>query len=50
MPPFKEEGVYCFAIVGWSVDQMVSADYLEYHLSESSISHVDWSRLVDDPY
>jgi hypothetical protein len=37
MPPFEEEGVYCFANVGLfvglsvcpSVDHMVSADYLE---------------------
>ena len=32
MPPFEEEGVYCFAnvgrSVGWSVDQMVSTNYL----------------------
>ena len=46
MPPFEEEGVYCFAnvgcYVGQSVDQMVSADYLKYHLSQSlHISHVD---------
>ena len=39
--PFKEEGGYCFANVGRSVDQMVSADYLKYHLSQSlHISHV----------
>jgi hypothetical protein len=41
MPPFEEEGVYCYANVGLSVgplvcpsvDHMVSADYLEniYH-------------------
>ena len=44
MPPFEEEGVYCFANVSRSVDQMVSADYLKYHLSQSlHISHVDWS-------
>ena len=52
MPPFEEEGVYCFANVGWSfgwsvcqsVDQMVSADYLKYHLTQSlHISLVDWS-------
>ena len=48
MPPFEEEGVYCFAndcrSVGQSVDQMVSADYLKYHLSQSlHISHVGWS-------
>ena len=55
MPPFQEEGVYCFAnigrYVGRSVDQMVSADYLKYHLIQSlHISDVDWSWLVDDPY
>ena len=56
MPPFEEEGVYFFANVGRSVglssvDQMVSADYLKYHFSQSlHISHVDWSWLVDDPY
>ena len=52
MPPFEEEGVYCFANVGrsvcqtvcQSVDLMVSADYLKYHVSQSlHISHVDWS-------
>ena len=50
MPPFEEEGlgVYCFANVGRSVnrlvDQIVSADYLKYHLAQSlHISHVDWS-------
>ena len=49
MPPFEEEGVYCFAMsvglsVGRSVDQMVSADYLKYHSSQSlHISHVGWS-------
>ena len=47
MPPFEEEGVYCFANVDWSVgmsvDQMVSTDYLENHISEClHISHVDW--------
>ena len=43
MPPFEEEGVYCFAYVGLSVDQMVSADYLKYHSSQSlHMSHVDW--------
>ena len=51
-PPFKEERVYRFAnvgryvsrSVGRSVDQMVSADYLQYHLSQSlHVSHVDWS-------
>ena len=36
MTPSKEEGVYCFANVGRWVDQMVSADYLKYHLSQSS--------------
>ena len=55
MPLFEEEGVYCFANVGrsipWSVDQMVSADYLKNHLLQRlHISHVDWSWLVDDPY
>ena len=45
MPPFEEEGVYCFAnvgmLVGRSVDKMVSADYLKYHSSQSVyISHV----------
>jgi hypothetical protein len=55
MPPFEEEGVYCFANVGLSVslsvDHMVSADYLEKNLSQSiHISHSDWSSLVDDPY
>ena len=55
MPPFEEEGVYCFAndglLVVRSVDQMVSTDYLKYHLSQSlHISHVDWSWLVDDSY
>ena len=55
MPPFEKEGVYCFANVGRSVcrsvDQMVSADNLKYHLSQSlHISHVDWSWLEDDPY
>ena len=36
--------------VGRSEDQMVSADYLKYRLSQTlHISHVDWSRLVDDP-
>ena len=49
MPPFEEEGVYCFAnvgrsvclSVGRSVDQMVSADYLKYLSSQSlHISHV----------
>ena len=50
MPPFEEEWVYCFANVGLSVDKMVSADYLKYHLSQSLyILHVDWSWLVDDP-
>ena len=34
MPPFEQEGVYCFANVGQSVDQMVSSDYLKYHLSQ----------------
>ena len=34
--------VYCFAgFVGWSVDQMVSTDYLKYHLYSLHISHVD---------
>ena len=36
---FKAEGIYCFAnigrYVGRSVDQMVSADNLKYHLSQS---------------
>ena len=46
MPPFEEEGVYCFANVGWSVgmsvDQMVFVDYLKNHLSQRlHISHVD---------
>ena len=45
MSPFEEEGVYCFAnvgrSVGWSVDQMVSADYLKYQ--SVHISHVCWS-------
>ena len=57
MPPFEEEGVYCFANVGRSVDrsrsvdQMVSADYLEYLSSQSVyISHVGWSGQLDDPY
>ena len=37
--------------VGMLVDQMVSADYLKYHLTQSlHISHVVWSWLVDDPY
>ena len=44
MPPFEGEGVYCFANVGWFVDQMVSADYLKYHSSQSlHISHEGWS-------
>ena len=48
MPPFEEEGVYCFAnvslLVGRLVDQMVSANYLKYHLSQClHISHVDWT-------
>jgi hypothetical protein len=51
MPPFGEEGVYCFANVGLSVclsvcpsvDHMVSADYLKNHLSQSRhISHIAW--------
>ena len=47
-PPFEEEGVYCFAnvgrSVGRSVDQMVSADYLEYCVPQSlHISHIGWS-------
>ena len=55
MPPFKEVGVYCFAHVGRSVcrsvDQMVSIEYLKYHLTQSLyISHVDLSWLVDNPY
>ena len=42
MPHFEEEEVYCFANVGRSVDQIVSADYLKYHLSQSL--HIsDWS-------
>ena len=41
MPPIEEEAVYCFANVGWPVDQMVSADYLKYHSIQSlHISHV----------
>jgi hypothetical protein len=52
MPPFEEEGVYCFANVGLSVglsvcpfvDHMVSADNLENDLSQSlHISHSNWS-------
>ena len=44
MPPFEEEGVYCFANVGRSVDQMVSADYLKYHSSQSlHFLHEGWS-------
>ena len=38
MPPFEEEGVYIVLLmsVGLSLDQMVSADYLKYHLRQSS--------------
>ena len=50
MPPFEEEGVYCFANVGWSVllvcrsvDQMVSADYLKYHSLQSFSEYRGWS-------
>jgi hypothetical protein len=52
MPPFEEEGAYCFAYVGLSVglsvcpsaDHMVSADYLQNDLSQSvHISRSDWS-------
>ena len=55
MPPFEEEGLYCFANVGRSfgrsLDQMVSADYLKYHSSQSlHNSHVLWLWQVDDPY
>ena len=60
MPPFEEEGYivllmsvgrYVGRSVGRSVDQMVSDDYLKYHSSQSlHISHVDWSRQVDDSY
>ena len=58
--PLEEEEihihVYCFAYVGRlvglsvcrSVVHMISADYLENHLSQSlHVSHVDWSWLVD---
>ena len=50
MPPFEEEGVYCFANISWSVDQMVSADFLNTIYHSLHISYVDWSQLVDDPY
>ena len=41
MSLFKEEGVYCFANVGLSVDHTVSAGYLENHTSQSlHISHM----------
>ena len=52
MPPFEEEGAYCFADVGrsvcWSVrlsvDQMVFDHYLKNYLSQCfHISHADWS-------
>jgi len=48
MPPFEEEGAYCFANVGGSVgrsvDQMVSDHYLKIYLLQGlHISHADWS-------
>ena len=59
MPPFEEEGVYCFANVGRSVclsvgpsvDQMVSANYLGIHSPQGS--HIlcgELSWWVGDPY
>ena len=52
-PPFEEEGYIVLLMsvgrfvcrsVCRSIDQIVSADYLKYHLSQSiHISHVDWS-------
>ena len=55
MSPFEEEDIYCFAnvsrMVSRSVDLMVSADYPQNHLPQRlHISHVDWSRLVNNPY
>ena len=49
MTPFEELGVYCFAHVGWSVclsvrlsvDQMVSAHYLNYLSQSVHILHAD---------
>ena len=55
-PPSKKRGYIVLLMlvgisVGQSVDQMVSADHLKYHLSQSlHISHVDSPWLVDDPY
>jgi hypothetical protein len=50
MPPFEEEGVYCFAYVcrvSQLVGHMVSTHYLKNYLSQSLyISHTDWA---DDP-
>ena len=49
LPPSKKRGYIALLMsvarsICRSVDQMVSADYLKYHLSQSlHILHVDWS-------
>jgi hypothetical protein len=49
-PPSKKRGIrYCFEPVGRSVDQKMSAHYLENLSLDGYISYMDWWWVEEDP-